>query len=34
MPVWLLLGTDPPESFFIEKELLYKATQDKSGSAK
>jgi hypothetical protein len=34
VPVLLLLDTDPPESFYIEKELLYKAKQNKSGSAK
>jgi hypothetical protein len=34
VPVLLLLDTDPPESFYIEKPVLYKATQGKSGSAK
>jgi uncharacterized repeat protein (TIGR03803 family) len=34
MPVLLLLDTDPPESFYIEKPVLYNATQGKSGSAK
>ena len=34
VPVLLLLDTDPPESFYIEKPVLYKAMQGKSGSAK
>jgi hypothetical protein len=34
VPVLLLLDTEPPESFYIEKPVLYNATQDKSGSAK
>jgi len=34
VPVLLLLDTDPPESFYIEKGLLYKATAGKSGQAK
>jgi hypothetical protein len=32
--VLLLLDTDPPESFYIEKPVLYKATQERSGTAK
>ena len=34
VPVWLLLDSDPPESFFAEKQLLYKAKFGKTGSAK
>jgi uncharacterized repeat protein (TIGR03803 family) len=34
VPVLLLLDTDPPESFYMEKPLLYKAKAGKSGSAK
>jgi hypothetical protein len=34
MPVLLLLDTVPRESFYIEKPVVYKATQGKSGSAK
>lgn len=34
MPVMLILNSDPPESFYVEQNLLYKATAGKSGSAK
>ena len=34
VPVLLWLDTDPTGLFYIEKQLLYKATMDKAGSAK
>jgi uncharacterized repeat protein (TIGR03803 family) len=34
VPVLLLLETDLPESFYMEKSLLYKATAGKSGTAR
>jgi len=33
VPVLLYFDSDPPESFFAERSLLYKATAGKSGSA-
>jgi hypothetical protein len=34
MPVLLLLDSDPPEAFYAEESLLYRATAGKSGTAK